>query len=856
MRMGKRMLALNLALLLVVVLLPLQALAATITLDTPATVTRSEDALVTGVDFTAPESGFYQLEMTCPDYPGYQVLSDASSAPGLHVYASVGYKEQYCRFGKDPIFPLMEGTTYSFVSYLCYGEDGLTDHYCGEWTCSVSRVDPQPLTFGVPEADTVHLYSFTAQRSGAVQVARTDWGDGDSCYIYSDTYEEVGWLSHLGTSGAFNFNAEAGKTYYITDADPTGEIVVRTPPRSGVLGDNGKVRWTLSDDGVLTISGTDTLMGGVEQLPWAIYADEITKVVIRNDAAVTPLWYMDLPNLQELDVGSRENYSWKDGALYYTHDPESGQCTLMWVRPDVKTLELAENVKLVNFSAFQHARALETLTVRSYFACDYGIETLLYGATALKDIYYYDTELDYTPFYGLYRVVDLNYKDPAPVVHYMAADQEQPIVRGKIYPATRVGVCEMLYDYNFFDGNGSSYAGSDLQFTDVGGLTAKQRDAIATCVNWGITQGVSETQFAPDLPCTRGQIVTMLYRAQTGTSRGVQMPYTDVNESDYYYEPVWWCYGNPDITFVGTTDTTFGPNVQQKEISLQLSVLTKDGVEYQASSKTITIFPDTHTHDTELRNAKPATCTEKGYTGDQVCKLCGEVVSQGQAIPVKNHSYGAWNVTKAATEQAAGVETRTCSVCGKTETRSIPKLTPKPVANPFRDVKNGDYFFDPVLWALNHDPQITDGMTETTFAPGETCTRGQVVTFLWRAMGCKEPTRTGNPFTDVASGDYFYKAVLWAVEKGITDGTSATTFSPNDPCTRAHVVTFLHRAEGTPSAGSGNPFNDVASGQYYTDAVLWAVSKGITDGTSETTFSPAAPCTRGQIVTFLYRDMK
>ena len=156
MRMGKRMLALNLALLLVAVLLPLQALAAEITLDTPATVTRSEDALVTDVDFTAPESGFYQLEMTCPDYPGYQVLSDASSAPGLHVYASVGYKEQYCRFGKDPIFPLMEGTTYSFVSYLCYGEDGLTDHYCGEWTCSVSRVDPQPLTFGVPEADTVH----------------------------------------------------------------------------------------------------------------------------------------------------------------------------------------------------------------------------------------------------------------------------------------------------------------------------------------------------------------------------------------------------------------------------------------------------------------------------------------------------------------------------------------------------------------------------------------------------------------------------------------------------------------------------------------------------------------------------
>ena len=180
----------------------------------------------------------------------------------------------------------------------------------------------------------------------------------------------------------------------------------------------------------------------------------------------------------------------------------------------------------------------------------------------------------------------------------------------------------------------------------------------------------------------------------------------------------------------------------------------------------------------------------------------------------------------------------------------------KPLDNPFTDVKNGDYFYDPVLWALNHKPQITDGMTETTFAPDATCTRGQVVTFLWRSMGCAEPKSTNNPFKDVTKDDYFYKAVLWAVEKGITDGTSDTTFSPNDPCTRAHVVTFLWRAENKPDAGSKNPFSDVAAGEYYTDAVLWAVSKQITDGTSETTFSPDAPCTRGQIVTFLYRDMK
>ena len=179
-----------------------------------------------------------------------------------------------------------------------------------------------------------------------------------------------------------------------------------------------------------------------------------------------------------------------------------------------------------------------------------------------------------------------------------------------------------------------------------------------------------------------------------------------------------------------------------------------------------------------------------------------------------------------------------------------------PPSNPFTDVPESEYYFEPVLWAVNHTPQITKGTSDTTFSPNATCTRGQVVTFLWRAMGEPEPTSTANKFSDVQTTDYFYKAVLWAVEKGITLGTSYTTFSPNNPCTRAHVVTFLWRAEGQPSASGANPFADVASGQYYYSAVLWAVSKNITQGTSASTFSPDNPCTRAQIVTFLYRDMK
>ncbi len=175
---------------------------------------------------------------------------------------------------------------------------------------------------------------------------------------------------------------------------------------------------------------------------------------------------------------------------------------------------------------------------------------------------------------------------------------------------------------------------------------------------------------------------------------------------------------------------------------------------------------------------------------------------------------------------------------------------------PFTDVGTSDYYYDSVLWAVNHTPQITAGTGGTFFSPNSSCTRAQAVTFLWRAMGQPEPSGKTNPFTDVNEGDYYYKAVLWAVEKGITAGTSANTFSPGLPCTRAQIVTFLHRMEKEQAPSSThNPFRDVTSQAYYYDAVLWAVEWGITTGTSADAFSPDLSCTRAQIVTFLYRDM-
>ena len=177
-------------------------------------------------------------------------------------------------------------------------------------------------------------------------------------------------------------------------------------------------------------------------------------------------------------------------------------------------------------------------------------------------------------------------------------------------------------------------------------------------------------------------------------------------------------------------------------------------------------------------------------------------------------------------------------------------------SNPFHDIPSDAYYFDAVLWAVGHEPLITAGTSQTTFSPNDPCTRAQVVTFLWRASGEPEPTQTNNPFKDVAESGYYYKPVLWAVEKGITAGTEKDAFSPNDTCTRAQIATFLWRFEGRPApdAGSANPFADVPADAYYYEAVLWAVEKGITAGTEKNAFSPSAVCTRAQVVTFLYRD--
>ena len=314
-------------------------------------------------------------------------------------------------------------------------------------------------------------------------------------------------------------------------------------------------------------------------------------------------------------------------------------------------------------------------------------------------------------------------------------------------------------------------------------------------------------------------------------------------------------------------------------------------------------YDPNHTHEYDAVVTAP-TCTEQGFT-TYICTICGEsyvdayvdalghdlfrfVVeptctgdgyyiinctrcdySEKHITEATGHSYTA--VVTAPTCTARGYTTYTCTVCGDsyrddytlflghnyrsgicTRCGEVDSDYQKPVVNPFNDVPECSFYYKSVLWAVENG--ITSGTSRTTFSPVDSCLRAHVVTFLWRAAGSPAPKSVNNPFVDVKPSAFYYDAVLWAVEKGITSGTDATHFNPNGVCNRVQVVSFLHRAFGAPIMnGVSNPFTDVPSDAWYTTAVLWAVENGITNGVDATHFGPTTACNRAQVVTFLYR---
>lgn len=230
-------------------------------------------------------------------------------------------------------------------------------------------------------------------------------------------------------------------------------------------------------------------------------------------------------------------------------------------------------------------------------------------------------------------------------------------------------------------------------------------------------------------------------------------------------------------------------------------------------------------HDPQPARVKAPTCTESGYTGDLICMRCGDMTQIGKTVAATGHKF------------FGGV----CSVCGAKSAEAAPE---------FDDVKPGAFYFDAVQWAVENG--ITNGTGKNTFSPNDVCSRYQIVMFLWRAAGQPE-AKAAVSFADVKPGDIFYEAVQWAVERGITKGTSSTSFSPYAPCTRGQIVTFLYRSAGSPTISGACNFSDIPADSFCHDAVIWASSEGITNGTSAGRFSPNEGCTRAQVVTFLYR---
>ena len=231
-------------------------------------------------------------------------------------------------------------------------------------------------------------------------------------------------------------------------------------------------------------------------------------------------------------------------------------------------------------------------------------------------------------------------------------------------------------------------------------------------------------------------------------------------------------------------------------------------------------------HSYAYSHTVPATCVEAGYEV-YTCSVCGDSYTVDLPIDPEAHS---WNGT-------------VCTLCGDT------RLTP------FDDVAEGSFYEEAVAWAVAMG--VTNGVSATSFDAAAICNRASVVTFLWRAAGSPDPKSMDNPFTDVQKCSFYEKAVLWAVEEGITNGISDTCFDPAGSCNRASVVTFLWRAAGEPAPAAGDlPFSDVPASAWFAEPVLWAVQEGVTNGVSATSFDAAAICNRASVVTFLWRSFR
>ena len=617
---------------------------------------------------------------------------------------------------------------------------------------------------------------------------------------------------------------------------------------SGVCGDD--LTWSLDYFGNLTVSGTGDMYdyGRYEnQAPWKEYAESIKTVTIEEGATTLGNFtFMDCANLTTVTLPDSLTVI-GESALR-----NCGELTTVTFGSELVTIKALAFMNCCKLTAANLGDKVETIGNSAFFQCS-GLAELDLGESLLG--------IDTLAFFGCTSLTEVTMPDTVTglgtdVFNGCTALETVKLSNGLTdLPGYTFNECAALKsvtlpEYLVTIGVRAFYRCASLESIDLPfSMIAIDDDAFGHCTSLteirfpmalsyigyfafnGCT-GLTAVDFPPNLTYFTGGC----FIDCTGLTEIVFPEGTTYVDDDAFAG----CTGVKTIIFQGDAPTILNAFIDVDADAYYPAgngTWTSDVLLNYGGSLTWHALCTEHSWG-KWSHIVEATCTESGLD-ERTCMNCGWTEQQ--------ISEPAGHIWDDGAENEDGEMVYTCRVCGAT-------TDDKPYVNPFTDVKEGDFFYDSVQWAVENG--VTTGATATTFNPNGQCQRAQVVTFLWRAAGEPEPTTTDNPFTDVKETDFFYKAVLWAVENNITNGTSATTFGPYALCNRAQVVTFLWRANGCPLAFTENIFSDVRSGTFYEQAVLWAIEKGITNGISATEFGVENICNRAQVVTFLYRAYK
>lgn len=655
------------------------------------------------------------------------------------------------------------------------------------------------------------LICFTNEEWGIVTAVAPDYLA--VCRAYYQSADQSGYLfssrSSMMTPAELETEASFALTRYASDSPGAAALAPDIVPADAVIVAQGTetlngsyaATWTLTEDGTMYLQGFGQFGGnvGVSE-PWEKYKTQIRRLVVGQDIfEISPDDFDGCTNLEEVILGD---------CVVTICDEAFYDCKAL------KRVTLGSGLRVIGERAFSGCTGLEELILPEHL---------------------------------------------------------KTVERGAFYNCSGIKVLELPGSLTEVGSSAFSGWKAMESLTIPGTMTTIGSNVFTNCgiKTLVLSEGVEQVDYDAFSDCT--ELTT------------VELPAT-LQTVDYYAFN--GCDAITDVYYNGT-------KADWEQVECESWELERWGVNFH-------YLACQHENATVYNGYEPS-CDEPGLRDGLYCNDCGLWIPQ-EEIPALGHEFGEWYICGDATPCQTAEYQRDCGRCGYSETKSEPAqhqletvyvepdcthsgglmeicticgtvgqiLEEAPalghdfqsgrcsrcgiMAESFVDVKPTDYFYEPVSWAVACG--ITAGTGGGRFSPEDSCTRAQVVTFLWRAMGKPEPMGTENPFSDVAEDAYYYDAVLWAVEVGITAGTGGGKFSPDQPCTRAQVVTFLWRTwEEIMPEYTENPFSDVSESEYFYIPVLWAVEWGITSGTGGGKFSPEDSCTRAQVVTFLYRTM-